>query len=70
MFQYTPFLEEFKVSILDLNTNKAELFKLVLELSLKKPEICDRIEFELNEYALQKKQMRLADKKHQSTNQV
>jgi len=69
MLQYTPFLEEFKVSILDLNTNKAELFKLVLELSLKKPEICDRIELELNEYALQKKQMRLADKKYQSSNQ-
>lgn len=69
MFDNTPFLEGFKLDIFDLGTKKAQLFKEVLILSEKFPEIIEKIQLELDAYGLQKKQIRIANKKHGNDNQ-
>ena len=69
MLDNTPFLEAFKLRVFDLDTKKADLFKGVLILSKKFPELVNKIQFELDSYALQKKQMRIANKKHSTANQ-
>ena len=69
MIKITPQFEEYKLTIFDLNTKKAQIFKEVLNLSENSPQILENIESDMNEYALVKKQMRIANKKHELKNQ-
>ena len=69
MIYSTPFFNNFKQTILDLDTKKAQLFKETLHLSNKFPEIEEQIQVELDNHALQQKQNRLANKVHAIENQ-
>lgn len=66
---FTPMFKEFKLTFLDFNTKKAQIFKEVLNLSQKFPQILENIESDLNAYALVQKQMRIANKKHELQDQ-
>jgi len=69
MKYFTPYLDGFNPEISDLNTQKAYLFKEVVNLSEKHPEIVKKIEEDINEYALSQKQIRIADSKYENKNQ-
>jgi hypothetical protein len=69
MIKFTPRFDGFKSAFLDFDTKKAQIFKEVLNLSKKFPEISENIEFDLNEYALNQKQMRIANKEYELRNQ-
>jgi hypothetical protein len=69
MIKFTPNFNEFKPTFFDFDTKKAQIFKEVLNLSKKFPKISENIEFDLNEYALAQKQMRIANKEYELRNQ-